>query len=112
MDQETVINVTKKEKNPKNVEKGKKLAEWNKKNKEEIRRLKEINDVAYVGEHGVSSFDMNYVYAVGISAFLVCGYYCWKRLNESKGKVTTIADDDKPKIKPTTIIPKVVSTMD
>ena len=106
MDQETV---TKKEKNPKNVEKGKRLAEWNKKNKDEIRKLREVKDAACMNENRKSDFDMSCIIIAGIPIVLMCTYYCWKRSYKSE---VIKSVDKEPKIKPVANLPKVVSTMD
>ena len=71
--QETVT----KQKNPLRIEEGKKLVEYNKRKKEELKCLNEqITKQDNIAEHKPRSDINNYVYASGLSVFgLVIGGY-------------------------------------
>ena len=73
--QETVT----KQKNPLRIEQGKKLVEYNKRKKEELKCLNEhITKQDNIAEHKPKSNMNNYVYASGLSVFglAICGYFC------------------------------------
>ena len=79
--QETVT----KQKNPLRIEQGKKLVEYNKRKKEELRRLNEQNknDMA---EHKPKPDMNNYVYAGGLSVLglAIGGYFLYSKFNKQK----------------------------
>ena len=82
--QETVI----KQKNPLRIEQGKKLVEYNKCKKEELKRLNEqITKQDDMVDHKPKSNMNNYVYASGLSVFglAISGYVCMANLrNKNK----------------------------
>ena len=71
--QETVT----KQKNPLRIEQGRKLVEYNKRKKEELKRLNEqITKQDNIADHKPKSNMNNYVYASGLSVFgLAIGRY-------------------------------------
>ena len=73
--QETVT----KQKNPLRIEQGRKLVEYNKRKKEELKRLNEqITKQDDIPEHKPKSNVNNYVYAGGLSVLgLTIGVYFW-----------------------------------
>ena len=81
--QETVT----KQKNPLRIEQGKKLVEYNKRKKEELKRLNEqITKQDNIAEHKPKSNMNNYVYAGGLSVFglAICGYLFYSKFKKQK----------------------------
>ena len=109
--------VTKKVKNPANIEKGKKLVEWNKKNKEKIRAAKEKKS-----ESDTSSY-INYGYGgFALGALLIGGYYYFyyskttppsfsKNLDSHDAVVTEVKSYEKKK-QNVIVSPKIISSME
>ena len=83
-EQETVT----KQKNPLRIEQGKKLVEYNKFKKEELKRLNEqITKRDDIAEHKPKSNMNNYIYAGGLSVLglAISGYLCIANLrNKNK----------------------------
>ena len=81
--QETVT----KQKNPLRIEQGKKLVEYNKHKKEELKDLNEqITKQDNIAEHKPKSSMNNYVYAGGLSVFglAICGYLLYSKFKKQK----------------------------
>ena len=81
--QETVT----KQKNPLRIEQGKKLVEYNKRKKEELKRLNEqITKQDNIAEHKRKSNMNNYVYAGGLSVLglAIGGYLLYSKFKKQK----------------------------
>ena len=81
--QETVT----KQKNPLRIEQGKKLVEYNKHKKEELKRLNEqITKQDDMADHKPKSNMNNYVYAGGLSVFrlAICGYLLYNKFKKQE----------------------------
>ena len=92
--QETVI----KQKNPLRIEQGKKLVEYNKRKKEELKHLNEqITKQDDMADHKPKSNMNNYVYAGGLSVFglAICGYLLY---NKSKKQELNLIDVPPPPV--------------
>ena len=85
-------------KNPKNIEKGKKLAEWNKLNKNKIRSKK---------EETYSSNYFNYGAALTVTLLGAGAYYVYLVRND-KDVEKDVVNEEKPKV---VVIPKNTSLM-
>ena len=69
---ETVTQTVTKQKNPLRIEQGRKLVEYNKRKKEELKRLNEqITKQDNIAEHKSKSNMNNYVYAGGLSVLVL-----------------------------------------
>ena len=94
--QETVT----KQKNPLRIEQGKKLVEYNKCKKEELKHLNEQttkhNDMV---DHKPKSTMNNYVYAGGLSAFglAISGYPLYSKFKKQKQNLIDIPPPPVPK---------------
>ena len=87
--QETVTT----QKNPLRIEQGKKLVEYNKRKKEELKRLNEqITKQDNIAEHKPKSNMNNYVYAGGLSVFglAICGYLLYSKFKKQKQNLIDI----------------------
>ena len=81
--QETVT----KQKNPLRIEQGKKLVEYNKRKKEELKCLNEqITKQDDMADHKPKSNMNNYVYAGGLSVFglRICGYLLYNKFKKQE----------------------------
>ena len=99
--QETVT----KQKNPLRIEQGKKLVEYNKRKKEELKCLNEqITKQDNIAEHKPKSNMNNYVYA-GLSVFglAICGYLLY---GEFKKQKQNLIDAPPPPVAKTSTEPK------
>ena len=78
--QETV----KKQKNPLRIEQGKKLVEYNRRKKEELKHLNEQITKRDGIEHKPESYTNNYVYVGGLSVFglAIGGYLLYSKLKK------------------------------
>ena len=84
--QETVT----KQKNPLRIEQGKKLVEYNKHKKEELKHLNEqITKQDDMTDHKPKSNMNNYVYASGLSVFglAIGGYLLYSKFKKQKQKL-------------------------
>ena len=100
--QETVT----KQKNPLRIEQGKKLVEYNKRKKEELKRLNEqITKQDNIAEHKPKSNMNNYVYAGGLSVFglAICGYLLYRKFKKQK---QNLIDPPPPPVVKTSTEPK------
>ena len=100
--QETVT----KQKNPLRIEQGKKLVEYNKRKKEELKRLNEqITKQDNIAEHKPKSNMNNYVYAGGLSVFglAICGYLLYSKFKKQK---QNLIDAPPPPVVKTSTKPK------
>ena len=94
--QETVT----KQKNPLRIEQGKKLFEYNKRKKEELKRLNEqITKQDNIAEHKPKSNMNNYVYAGGLSVFglAICGYLLYSKFKKQKQNLIDVPPPHVPK---------------
>ena len=94
--QETVT----KQKNPLRIEQGKKLVEYNKRKKEELKCLNElITKQDYMADHKPQSNMNNYVYASGLSVFglAICGYPLYSKFKKQKQNLIDIPPPPLPK---------------
>ena len=81
--QETVT----KQKNPLRIEQGKKLVEYNKRKKEELKRLNDqITKQDDIAEHKPRTDTNNYVYVRGLSLFTLAigGYLLYSKFKKQK----------------------------
>ena len=100
--QETIT----KQKNPLRTEQGKKLVEYNKRKKEELKRLNEqITKQDDMADHKPKSNINNYVYAGGLSVFglAICGYLLY---NKFKKQERNLIDIPPPPVQKTSTEPK------
>ena len=100
--QETVT----KRKNPLRIEQGKKLAEYNKREKEELKRLYEqITKQDNIAEHKLSPDTNTYVYAGGLSVLglAIGGYLLYNKFKKQKQNLIYVPPPPVPK---TSIEPK------
>ena len=100
--QETVT----KQKNPLRVEQGRKLVEYNKRKKEELKRLNDqITKRDNITEHKSKSNMNNYVYAGGLSVLglTICGYLLYNKFKKPERK---LIDVPPPPVVNTNIEPK------
>ena len=83
--QETVT----KQKNPLTVEQGKKLVEYNRRKKEELKRLNEQITKQDGIEHNPKPDTNNYVYVGGLSVFglAIGGYLLYSKLKKARTKL-------------------------
>ena len=87
--QETVT----KQKNPLRTEQGKKLVQYNKRKKEELKRLNEqITKQDDMADHKPKSNMNNYVYAGGLSVFrlAICGYLLYNKFKKQEQNLIDI----------------------
>ena len=100
--QETVT----KQKNPLRIEQGKKLVEYNKRKKEELKCLNEqITKQDNMVDHKPKSNMNNYVYAVGLSVFglAIGGYLLYSKFKKQK---QNLIDVPPPPVSKTSTEPK------
>ena len=94
--QETVT----KQKNPLRIEQGKKLVEYNKRKKEELKRLNEqITKQDDIAEHKPKSNVNNYVYAGGLSVLglAISGYLLYSKFKKQKQNLIDVLPPPVPK---------------
>ena len=94
--QETVT----KQKNPLRVEQGKKLVKYNKRKKEELKRLNEqITKQDDMADHKPKSDMNNYVYAGGLSVFglEICGYLLYSKFKKQERNLIDVPPSPVPK---------------
>ena len=94
--QETVT----KKKNPLRIEQGKKLVEYNKHKKEELKHLNEqITKQDDIAEHKPKSNMNNYVHAGGLSVFglAIGGYLLYSKFKKQKQNLIDIPPPPVPK---------------
>ena len=85
--QETVT----KQKNPLRVEQGRKLVEYNKRKKEELKRLNDrITKQDDIAEHKPKSNVNNYVYAGGLSVLAIGGYLLYNKFKKPERKLIDV----------------------
>ena len=100
--QETVT----KQKNPLRIEQGRKLVEYNKRKKEELKHLNDrITKQDNIAEHKPKSNMNNYVYAGGLSVLglAIGGYLLYNKFNKPEQK---LIDVPPPPVVNTNIEPK------
>ena len=94
--QETIT----KQKNPLRIEQGKKLVEYNKRKKEELKCLNEqITKQDDMADHKLKSNMNNYVYARGLSAFglEICGYLLYNKFKKQERNLIDVPPPPVPK---------------
>ena len=94
--QETVT----KQKNPLRIEQGKKLVEYNKRKKKELKRLNEqITKQDTIAEHKLKSNMNNYVYAGGLSVLglAISGYLLHSKFKKQKQNLIDVPPPPVPK---------------
>ena len=82
---ETVTQTVTKQKNPLRVEQGTKLVEYNKRKKEELKRLNEqITKQDNIAEHKPRPHTNVYIYSGGLSVLLLAtgGYLLYNKFNK------------------------------
>ena len=102
--QETIT----KQKNPLRIEQGKKLVEYNKCKKEELKHLNEqITKQDDMADHKPKSNMNNYVYVGGLSVFglAICGYLLY---NKFKKQEQNLIDVPPPPVPKTSTEPKEI----
>ena len=100
--QETVT----KQKNPLRIEQGKKLVEYNKRKKEELKHLNEqITKQDYIAEHKPRPNTGTYVYASSLSVLglAISGYLLYSKFKKSEQNLT---DSSPPPVVKTSTEPK------
>ena len=94
--QETVT----KQKNPLRIEQGKKLVEYNKCKKEELKHLNEqITKQDDIAEHKPKPYMNNHVYTSGLSVFRLAidGYLLYSKFKKQKQNLTDVSPPPVPK---------------
>ena len=94
--QETVT----KQKNPLRIEQGKKLVEYNKRKKEELKHLNEqITKQDNIAEHKPRPDTNTYVYVGGLSVFglAISGYLLYSKFKKQKQNLTDVPPPLVPK---------------
>ena len=84
---DTATRTVTKQKNPLRIEQGRKLVEYNKHKKEELKRLNEqITKQDDMADHKPKSNMNNYVYAGGLSVFglAICGYLLYNKFKKQE----------------------------
>ena len=92
MNQEKQETVTK-QKNPLRINQGKRLVEYNRRKKEELKHLNEqITKQDNIADHKPKSNMNNYVYASGLSVFglAICGYFLCNKFKKPGRKLIDI----------------------
>ena len=93
MADQTVETVTK-QKNPMRIEQGRKLVEYNKRKKEELKRLNEqITKQDDIAEHKPKSNVNNYLYAGGLSVLglAIGGYLLYNKFKKPERKLIDVS---------------------
>ena len=89
-----------KQKNPLRSEQGRKLVEYNKLKKEELKCLNEqITKQDNIAEHKPKSNMNNYVYASGLSVFglAICGYLLYNKFKKQERNLIDVPPPPVPK---------------
>ena len=92
MNQEKQVTVTK-QKNPLRVEQGRKLVEYNKRKKEELKRLNEhITKQDNIAEYKPRTYSNNYVYTGGLSVLglAIGGYLLYSKFKKPERKLIDV----------------------
>ena len=99
--QETVT----KQKNPLRVEQGRKLVEYNKRKKDELKPLNDQITKQDSIDHKPKPYSNNYIYARGLSVFglAICGYLLYNKFKKPERK---LIDVPPPPVVNTNIEPK------
>ena len=95
--QETVT----KQKNPLRIEQGKKMVQYKKRKKEELKCLNEqITKQDNIADHKPKSNMNNYVYAGGLSVFglAICGYLLYSKFKKSEQNLIDVPPPPVPKV--------------
>ena len=95
--QETVT----KQKNPLRIEQGKKLVEYNKRNKEELKHLNErITKQDNIAEHKPRPNTSTYVYVGGLSVLglAISGYLLYNKFKKPEGNLINVPPPPVPKV--------------
>ena len=90
---ETVTQTVTKQKNPLRVEQGRKLVEYNKRKKEELKRLNEqITKQDNIADHKPKPNTNVYVYAGGLSVFglAICWYLLYNKFKKPERKLIEV----------------------
>ena len=90
---ETVTQTVTKQKNPLRIEQGKKLVEYNRRKKEELKRLNDrITKQDNIADHKPKSNMNNYVYAGGLSVLglAISGYLLYNKFKKPEQKLIDI----------------------
>ena len=90
---ETVTQTVTKQKNPLRIEQGKKLVEYNKRKKEELKRLNEqITKQDDIAEHKPKSNVSTYVYVGGLSVLglAIGGYLLYNKFKKPERKLIDV----------------------
>ena len=103
---ETVTQTVTKQKNPLRIEQGRKLVEYNRRKKEELKRLNEqITKQDNIAEHKPRTGTNVYVYAGGLSVLVLTigGYLLYNKFKKPERK---LIDVPPPQVVYTNIEPK------
>ena len=90
---ETVTQTVTKQKNPLRIEQGRILVEYNKRKKEELKRLNDrITKQDNIAEHKSKSNMNNYVYAGGLSVLVLAigGYLLYNKFKKPERKIIDV----------------------
>ena len=103
---ETVAQTVTKQKNPLRIEQGRKLVEYNRRKKEELKRLNEqFTKQENIADHKPRPDTNVYVYAGGLSVLvLAIGYLLYNKFNKPELK---LIDVPTPPVVKTNIVPKI-----
>ena len=90
---ETVTQTVTKQKNPLRIEQGKKLVEYNKRKKEELKRLNDrIAKQDNIADHKPRPYSNNYVYTGGLSVLglAISGYLLYNKFKKPERKLIDV----------------------
>ena len=90
---EPVTQTVTKQKNPLRIEQGRKLVEYNKRKKEELKRLNEqITKQDNIADHKPRPHTSTYVYAGGLSVFglAISGYLLYNKFKKPERKLIDV----------------------
>ena len=90
---ETVTQTVTKQKNALRIEQGRKLVEYNKRKKEELKRLNDrITKQDNIADHKPRPYSNNYVYAGGLSvlALAIGGYLLYNKFKKPERKLIEV----------------------
>ena len=93
MTQQNQETVTKQKKNPLRVEQGRKLVEYNKRKKEELKRLNDqITKQDNIADHKPRPYSNNYLYAGGLSVLglAIGGYLLYNKFKKPERKLIDV----------------------
>ena len=100
---ETVTQTVTKQKNPLRIEQGRKLVEYNKRKKEELKRLNDQITKQDAIEHKPKPNTNTYVYVSALSMFAIGGYLLYNKFKKPERK---LIDVPPPPVVNTNIEPK------